>query len=133
MANSFGDRNVVTKVTGAFIKTLIFFGVADGQGIPVVLKHKLAVNEEQTRVIFQLFAHEIIKAPQISLGDLPAAVFGYFRFPPLKELAQKYNGLHWDYHHGMKDDLIVVYKGNMGLKGERQAEAGSYGPFVTKT
>lgn len=109
MVASLGDRDVVTRAVGAFVKTLEFFGVIHTEGEKLVLKKKLSVNEEQARIMLQLFAKEIIRAPQISLNHLPPALFAFFQMPNLKTVAQKYNGQYWDYQHRMKDDLLIMH------------------------
>ena len=109
MVDALWDRDVVTRSAGAFIKTLEDFNVVASQGDKLLLKGKLMLNEEQARIILQLFAQEIMKTPQISLNDLPPALFHYFRLPNLKALAQKYNGQYWDYQHRVKDDLLIMH------------------------
>jgi hypothetical protein len=109
MADAFGDRDVETRSAGAFIKTLESFNVVANDRDKILLKEKLIVNEEQVRIMLQLFAHEIINAPQISLNHLPPALFNYFRMPHLKTIAQKYNGQYWDYQHRVKDDLLIMH------------------------
>jgi hypothetical protein len=109
MADAFGDRDVVTRSDGAFIKTLESFNVVANDRDKILLKEKLIVNEEQARIMLELFAREIINAPQISLNHLPPALANYFRIPNLKTLAQKYNGQYWDYQHRVKDDLLIIH------------------------
>ena len=109
MADAFGDRDVVTRSAAAFIKTLEFFNVVTTDKDKIVLKKRLSVNDEQTRIVLQLFALEIIHAPQISLNHIPQSLFNYFHLPNLKAIAQKYNGQYWDYQQRMKDDLLVIH------------------------
>ena len=109
MLDALGDRDVVTRSAGAFIKTLEAFNVVFNQGDRILLKGSLTVNEEQSRIMLQLFAQKIVNAPQISLNHLPPALFHYFRMPNLKALAQKYNGQYWDYQHRVKDDLLIMH------------------------
>lgn len=109
MADAFGDRDVVTRSVGAFVKTLEFFHVIHTKGEKTILKERLLINEKQARIMLQLFAKEIIRAPQISLNHLPPALFGFFRMPNLKTIAQKYNGQYWDYQHRMRDDLLIMH------------------------
>jgi hypothetical protein len=108
MTDSLGDRDLVTRATMAFIKSLEFFDIVANTGNKLLLKKRLQVNEEQARIILQLFTKEINNVPQISLNHLPFRLFNYFDFPEIRTLAQKYNGLYWDYHHSVKDDLLVM-------------------------
>jgi hypothetical protein len=109
MVDALGDRDVVTRSAGAFIKTLETFNVVANQADRILLKGRLTINEEQVRIMLQLFAREIVNAPQISLNHLPPALFHYFRMPNLKPLAQRYNGQYWDYQHRVKDDLLIMH------------------------
>lgn len=110
MVESFGERDVVLRSTGAFIQTLEHFGVvARLYGRPVLYR-RLPVSEEQVRIMLQLFAREVLEAPQISLTNLPRAVFNFFALPDLRVVAQKYNGQLWDYQHRMADDYLIMYQ-----------------------
>jgi len=112
MIDSSGDRDVVARSAMAFIKSLEFFDIVVNAGDKLLLKERLKVNEEQARIILQLFSKEIINVPQISLNHFPFALFNYFDFPDLRALAQKYNGLYWDYQHSVKDNLLIMYSTN---------------------
>ena len=109
LINSLGDRDVVARSAMAFIKTLEFFDIVVNTGDKLLLKERLKVNEEQARIILQLFSKEIIEVPQISLNHLPFALINYFDFPEILALAQKYNGLYWDYQHSVKDNLLIMH------------------------
>jgi hypothetical protein len=109
MADTYGDRDVVRRSAGAFIKTLEFFRVIDTVGEKITLKKRLKLNEEQTRIVLQLFGKEIIYTPQISLNNLPFSLFNYFDLPNLATLAQKYNGHYWDYQHRIKELSLILY------------------------
>jgi len=108
MVDSFGERDVVTRSAGAFIQTLEHFGVIEKLDGKLILKNRLMVNEEQVRVMLQLFASEIIRSPQISLNHLPQAIFNFFDLPDLKVVAQRYNGDWWEYQHRMADDYLII-------------------------
>ena len=117
MIDEFGERDVVGRATGAFIQTLEFFGIIQKVGAKAVLKKRLQVDEEQLRIILNLFSKEMLHSPQISLNHLPEFIFNYFTFPNLKIVAQKYNGQDWDYQHRMNDDYLIIrdninYKAN---------------------
>ncbi|HHY32850.1 MAG TPA: hypothetical protein GX515_07505 [Firmicutes bacterium] len=109
MTESLGERDVVVRSTRAFIQTLEHFGVVARRDGQPALCRRLPVGEDQARIILQLFALEILGAPQVSLTDLPRAVFDFFALPDLRTLAQKYNGQLWDYQHRVTDDLLMVY------------------------
>ncbi|MFC1930698.1 hypothetical protein ACFLXJ_00590 [Chloroflexota bacterium] len=109
MIDSLGDRDVVTRSVRAFIKTLEAFSIVVNEGSKLILKERLSINEEQARIMFQLFAGEIINSPQILLNHIPHTLFNYFHLPNIKMLAQKYNGRYWDYQQRVKDDLLVMY------------------------
>jgi len=109
MVDSFGERDVVTRSAGAFIQTLKNFGVVERVDGRLMLQKRLPVDEEQTRVILQLFALEILGSPQIFLNHLPRSMFNYFKLPDLKIVAQKYNGELWDYQHRLKDDYLIMH------------------------
>ena len=109
MADSFGDRDVVTRSARAFIKTLEAFNIVISEGSKLFLKERLSIDEEQARIMFQLFAGEIINSPQVLLNHIPHTLFDYFHLPNIKTLAQKYNGQYWDYQQRVKDDLLVMY------------------------
>jgi len=111
MVDSFGERDVVARSAGAFIQTLNNFGVVERVDGRLILQRRLPVDEEQTRIILQLFASEILGSPQISLNHLPRSVFNYFDLPDLKMVAQKYNGELWDYQHRMTDDYLLMHFG----------------------
>ena len=109
MTNSFGERDVVSRSTRAFLQTLTYFGVLDNSNGKMTLKNKLELSEEQFRIIIQLYAWEIICSPQVSLNDLPEAIFNYFVLPDLSGLARKYNGLYWEYQHRLGASILIVY------------------------
>jgi hypothetical protein len=110
MAGSFGDRDVVLRAARSFLQTLAHFGIIESQdGAGLSLKKPLSVNEEQLRVMLQLYAKEILHSPQISLHQLNSPLFQFFALPDPKPVAQKYNGRHWDYQHRMREDFIIVY------------------------
>lgn len=117
MAESFGERDVVLRSAGAFIRTLEHFGVVSRLDGRLVLSRRLPVDEEQALIMLQLFAAEILGAPQISLNNLPQSVFGFFALPDLRAVAQKYNGHLWDYQHRLADDLLVMYLDPVQTKG----------------
>lgn len=110
MVESFGERDVVLRSAGAFIQTLEHFGVVARRGGRLVLYRRLPVDEEQARIMLQLFAGEVLGAPQVSLNNLPRAVFDFFAVPDLRALAQKYNGHLWDYQHRMAEDYLIMYR-----------------------
>jgi len=109
MIDVFGDRDVVTKATGAFIQTLEFFGVVSHSNTSRTLNQKLTINDDQIRIMLQIFAKDIQHTPQVSLNHLPKVLFNYFQGPDVKEVAQKYNGIYWDYQHRMGDDYLMIF------------------------
>lgn len=109
MVNAFGERDVVSRAVGSFIKTLIHFDVIQSSEDKLIVNKRLVVNEEQTRIILQVYSKEILHAPQISLNHLLPALFNYFQMPDLKRLAQKHNGASWDYQHRTHDDLLIMH------------------------
>jgi hypothetical protein len=109
IVHSFGERDVVKRAVGSFIDTLKHFGVVNNKDKSVILKHRFKLNEEQACIILRLWSKEILCSPQISLTHLPKKIFNYFEFPNLKQLAQKYNGVLWDYQHRVKEDSLVVW------------------------
>ena len=108
MVDSFGERDVVIRSAGAFIKTLEHFNVVEKAGGKPILKKRLMVNEEQARIMLQFFALEVVMSPQISLNHLPEAIFNFFDLPDLKVVAQRYNGDWWEYQHRMADDYLII-------------------------
>ncbi|MFC1592843.1 hypothetical protein ACFL4C_02400 [Candidatus Omnitrophota bacterium] len=110
MIGSLGDRDVVARSVRAFIKTLEAFNIVLNEGGKLFLKERIPINEEQARIMFQLFAGEIINSPQVLLNHIPHTLFNYFHLPNIKTLAQKYNGQYWDYQQRVKDDLLVMYE-----------------------
>ncbi len=109
MINEFGERDVVSRSAGALLKTLIYFGVVDKADSNLILKQRLPVDDRQLRIMFELYSREIAHAPQISINDLPAALFNYFKLPEVKVVAQKYNGDAWDYQHRVGADLLIMH------------------------
>ncbi len=109
MVNSYGERDVVGRSAAAFVKTLIHFGVIDEQSDRLILKNRLKINEEQTRIILRLLALEIQCVPQLSLNHLPQSIFNFFEMPDLKKVAQMYNGEYWDYQHRLTDDYLIMH------------------------
>lgn len=110
MVEAKGDRDVVSRATGAFLKTLNYFSVADEQDNILILKKRLDVSELQMALMLKLWATEIINAPQISTESLPASVFNWFHMPDIRKAAQKYNGVYWDYQHRMNGDLLTIFR-----------------------
>ena len=111
MADSFGDRDVVTRSVGAFLQTLEHFGVFSLSEVEgkYRFKQKLKLEEDQLRMIFQLYTLEILRAPQLSIEQLPAWFNVFFDMPDVKQVALKYNGVYWDYQHRVNAELLVVY------------------------
>ncbi len=109
MADTLGERDVTVRAVSSFIKTLGYFGVNEEAGGKIILKNKLPVNEEQMRVIIQLYAGEIIRAPQVSFQQFSSSLFNYFTLPDLRDLARKYNSQYWDHQHRVKEDYLVVF------------------------
>ena len=112
MVGSFGDRDVVTRSVGAFLQTLEHFGIFELSGVEgkYRFKQKLKLEEDQLRMIFQLYTTEILRAPQLSIEQLPAWFYVFFDMPDVKQVAQKYNGVYWDYQHRVNAELLVVYQ-----------------------
>lgn len=104
-----GERDVVKRSVGAFISTLASFGVVDDSCGKPVLRQRLRLDDEQVYVVMKLYATDILGSPQLSLNDLPDTIFNYFKIPNLQAVAQKYNGVHWDYQHRIGGDLITFY------------------------
>lgn len=109
MAEGYGERDVVKRSTGAFIKTLVYFGVMEEKDRCVQLKKRLPLDTEQAHIILLLWAREIICSPQIALNNLPEPIFNWFEMPDKRALAQRYNGEDWDYQHRMDGDYLIVY------------------------
>lgn len=109
MIDEFGERDVVVKAARSFIQTLDYFGIAEKTGNKAILKRRLSINDEQLRIILELYSREILQSPQISLNHLPKSIFNYFEPPNLKAVAQKYNGEYWDYQHRINEDFLMVY------------------------
>lgn len=105
-----GERDVVKRAVGAFISTLASFGIIDERGSGPVLKQRLFLDEEQACVVLKLLATDVLRTPQISLNDLPNTIFNFFKTPNLQTVAQKYNGVHWDYQHRIGGDFITFYR-----------------------
>jgi len=108
LVNLHGDRDVVVRSVRSFLKTLIYFEVAEG-GKSISLKRPLKIDEERTGLMIQIFSKEIIKTPQISLNDLPKPIFNYFELPELREVAWKMNGKYWEYQQRTSSDFLVIY------------------------
>lgn len=108
MAEAMGERDVTVRAVGSFIKTLGYFGVTEENGGKTILKNKLPVNEEQMRIIIQLYASDIIRAPQVSFHQFTSPLFNYFNLPDLHALARKYSGIHWDHQHRVKEDYLSM-------------------------
>ena len=109
MAGAYGDRDVVIRATRSFIQTLEHFGIIEAKNNTSLLKKPLPVDDEQFRIMLQLYAKEILHSPQISLQQLNPPLSQYFALPDIKSVAQKNNGQYWDYQHRMQEDFIVVY------------------------
>ncbi|HOW14996.1 hypothetical protein [Methanosarcina sp.] len=110
MIDELGERDVVGRAARSFIQTLDYFGIAGKNGNKATLKKRLPVNDEQFRIMLELYSREILQSPQISLNHLPRSIFNYFEIPNLKTIAQKYNGEYWDYQHRIKDDFLMIYQ-----------------------
>ncbi len=110
MIDEFGERDVVGRSARSFIQTLDYFGIAEKKENKAILKRRLPLNDEQFRIMLELYSREILQSPQISLNHLPRSIFNYFEIPNLKTVAQKYNGQYWDYQHRIKDDFLLIYK-----------------------
>ena len=103
----------MTRSVGAFLQTLEHFGVFSLSEVEgkYRFKQKLKLEEDQLRMIFQLYTLEILRAPQLSIEQLPAWFNVFFEMPDVKQVAQKYNGVYWDYQHRINAELLVVYPG----------------------
>ena len=101
---------MVKRSAGAFIGTLVAFGVVDDSNNKLILQQKLFLNEEQACVILKLFALDVLHSPQVSLSDLPKILFNFFEIPDLRAVAQKYNGVHWNYQHRIGGDFLTFYR-----------------------
>ena len=108
MIDQFGERDVVGRATRSFIQTLEYFDIVQKKGVNAFLKNRYPVDEEQLRIILNLYSQEILYSPQISLNHLPEFLFNYFDRPNVKNVAQKYNGQDWDYQHRMNDDYLTI-------------------------
>ena len=75
-----GERDVVKRSAGAFIGTLVAFGVVDDSNNKLILQQKLFLNEEQACVILKLFALDVLHSPQVSLSDLPKILLIFLKF-----------------------------------------------------
>jgi|SRR5680860_111914 len=109
MVEGSGDRDVVVRSARAFVRTLTFFDLITEVNKKFILKHALTINKEQAAIMFQLWARELRHTPQIDLNQLPPAIFGWFTWPDLRTIAQKYNGELWDYQHRMGGEYLSVY------------------------
>jgi hypothetical protein len=108
LINLYGDRDVVARSVRSFLKTLIYFDVAENKK-NISLKRPLKVGEEQFSLMIKLFSKEIIRTPQIALNDLPKPIFNYFELPDIRVVAQKKNGKYWEYQQRANNDFLVVY------------------------
>ena len=111
MVHSYGERDVVKKAAGAFIHTLVNFGIVKERGGTLILHKKLTVDDAQFRDMLKLYAGEMRgDIPQICLNELPGHLFHYFSLPDPREVARKYSGPAWDYQQGMSGDILVMHK-----------------------
>lgn len=108
MVDEFGERDVVGRGTRSFIQTLEYFGIVKKTGTNAILNKKITVNDEQLRILFYLYAQEILHSPQVSLNHLPDFLFNFFNLPNVRDVSQKYNGQYWDYQHRMNDDYLII-------------------------
>lgn len=109
MAGRLGDRDVVNRSVRSFLKTLVHFGVIHIENGTMILKVPLPVDEKQLCIMLQLYAKDILQAPQISLRQLRSPLFNFFALPDAKNVAQDYSGHLWDYQHRLREDFLVVY------------------------
>jgi hypothetical protein len=109
MIDEFGERDVVGRSARSFIQTLDYFGIVEKNGNKAIMKRRQPLNDDQLRVMLELYSREILQSPQISLNHLPKCIFNYFEYSNLKDVAQKYNGEFWDYQHRINEDFLMVY------------------------
>ena len=108
IGDSHGHRDVVVRAVRSFIDTLVYFGIAEKSEGRIFLRRKLELTIEQAQYLFILLASEIIRSPQVSLSHLPAFMTGFFEFPDLRQVAQRYNGETWDYQHRTDSDYLII-------------------------
>ncbi len=104
-----GDRDVVARSVRSFLKTLEYFGVVQNKGKNLVIENPIKIDDEQLRIMLDLYSKDILNTPQISLNDLPGPIFNYFELPDLKDVARKFSGHYWEYQHRVGSDFIMLY------------------------
>ena len=109
MISHHGERDVVVRSARAFLRTMSNFGVVKNSNGKWFFEERLPLNEEQFRIILQLYAHEVLCSPQIALDRLPRGIFNYFSLPDVFSVARKYSGRHWDFQQRVGASTLTVY------------------------
>lgn len=109
MVEGAGDRDVVVRAAGSFLKTLMYFAVITGSDGKLMLNKPLIINEEQAAIMLQLWAKELNHTSQIDLSQLPASIFSWFLWPDLRTVSRRYNGELWDYQHRIGGEYLSIY------------------------
>ncbi|ADL12896.1 hypothetical protein [Acetohalobium arabaticum] len=105
-----GERDIARRSLRNFLSTLTDFGILQQQDRKIFIWNKrLIVNEENFINFLKLYSKFYLKSPQISLNDLPEYLLFYFDLPNVREIAQKYNNVHWDYTRRLQAAIVTLY------------------------
>ncbi|KXS38063.1 MAG: hypothetical protein AWU54_2238 [Candidatus Frackibacter sp. T328-2] len=105
-----GERDIARRSLRNFLSTLVDFDILQQvDRTNFKWRQQLEVSEDNFVNFLKLYSEFYLKSPQVSLYDLPEHLFFYFDLPDVKEVAQKYNNVHWDYTRRLKAAIVTLY------------------------
>lgn len=110
MVEKYGDRDVVKRSVGSFLKTLIHFGIITKKSNhSFVFNDKETLNNEQMLNILYIYANTYLNSKQIDLSNFDNNLFDLYNVPDLYQLASEFNQQKWEYIRDRNRNILLLY------------------------
>jgi hypothetical protein len=98
MVQEYGDRDIVKRSVRSFLRTLEYFGlIKQLEPQKFALLPKVTLTDEQVRDFFLLYAKYFLNSKSIDLTHTHLELLYFFNRFDLKDVAQKYHLINWEY------------------------------------
>lgn len=105
-----GDRDIAGRSIRNFLNTLVNFEILKNvDGKKYAWNDKIFISEDEMIDFIKIYSESYLKDKHVNLLNIPEEILFYFDIPDLMGIANKFNGVHWDYMRRTNSAIIVLY------------------------